>query len=207
MFNATLQPLYPRERDPYPFYRRLDGSQDRSGLVRKISPPPEFDSRTVKPVPSQYTDYAIPAHFQGRNPQLCRTFCITQNRQLPAFLRDCIFLQLMCSDRLRCHVHTGHGELYVGGSRSRSVQPPHLHLRRTLNGSARVKICMSALPETSLMAGCLNIRAQSSFNFISVGTAARVRAGHFRSRGSISGKDTNFTFSPKRPDRLWSPPR
>jgi hypothetical protein len=36
----------------YPSYRRLGGSQGRSGQVRKISPPPGFDSRTVHPVGS-----------------------------------------------------------------------------------------------------------------------------------------------------------
>jgi hypothetical protein len=30
----------------------------RSGQVRKISPPPGFDPRTVQPVASRYTDYA-----------------------------------------------------------------------------------------------------------------------------------------------------
>jgi len=34
----------------YPLYRRLGGSQGRSGQVRKISPPPGFDPRTVQPV-------------------------------------------------------------------------------------------------------------------------------------------------------------
>ena len=33
----------------YPLYRRLDGPQGRSGHVRKISPPPGFDPRTVQP--------------------------------------------------------------------------------------------------------------------------------------------------------------
>ena len=41
---------------PYPFYRRLGGPQGRSRRVRKISPPPGFDPRTVKPVASRYTD-------------------------------------------------------------------------------------------------------------------------------------------------------
>ena len=40
----------------YPLYRRLGGLQGRSGLVRKISPPPEFDPRTVQPVACRYTD-------------------------------------------------------------------------------------------------------------------------------------------------------
>jgi hypothetical protein len=42
----------------YPLYRRLGGTQGRSGLVRKILPPPGFDPRTVQPVASRYTDYA-----------------------------------------------------------------------------------------------------------------------------------------------------
>jgi hypothetical protein len=42
----------------YPLYRRLGGPQGRSGQVRKISPPPGFDSRTVQLVASRYTDHA-----------------------------------------------------------------------------------------------------------------------------------------------------
>jgi hypothetical protein len=52
----------PRKETRYPLYRRLGGPQAGSGRVRKISPPPEFDPRTVQPVASRYTDYAIPAH-------------------------------------------------------------------------------------------------------------------------------------------------
>jgi hypothetical protein len=43
-------------------YRRLGGPQGRSGRLRKISPPPGFDPRTVQPIASRYTDFAIPAH-------------------------------------------------------------------------------------------------------------------------------------------------
>ena len=46
----------------YPLHMRLGRPQDRSGPVRKISPPPGFDPRTVEPVASRYTDGAIPAH-------------------------------------------------------------------------------------------------------------------------------------------------
>ena len=38
------------------------GPQGRSGLVRKFSPPPGFDPRTVQLAASRYTDWAIPAH-------------------------------------------------------------------------------------------------------------------------------------------------
>ena len=52
----------PRKEIRYPFYRRLSEPQGRSERVRKISPSPEFDPRTVQPVASHYTDWAIPAH-------------------------------------------------------------------------------------------------------------------------------------------------
>jgi hypothetical protein len=39
----------------YPLYRRLGGPQQQSGQVRKISPPPGFDPRTVQLVASHYT--------------------------------------------------------------------------------------------------------------------------------------------------------
>jgi hypothetical protein len=49
----------------YPLYRRLGGPQGRrSGRVRKISLPAGFDPRTVQPVASRYTDYAIPVHWE-----------------------------------------------------------------------------------------------------------------------------------------------
>jgi hypothetical protein len=37
------------------------GPQDLSGRTWKTFPPPGFDLRTVHPVASLYTDYAIPA--------------------------------------------------------------------------------------------------------------------------------------------------
>jgi hypothetical protein len=54
----------PGKETRYPLYRRLGGPQGRSGRVRKISPTPGFDPRTVQPVASNYTDYAIPAHLR-----------------------------------------------------------------------------------------------------------------------------------------------
>jgi len=56
---ATLPP----GKTQYPLYRRLCGPQGRSGWVRKISPPPVFDPRTVQPVASRYTDWGIPTHL------------------------------------------------------------------------------------------------------------------------------------------------
>jgi hypothetical protein len=51
----------------YPFYRRLGGSQGRSGRLQKISPPPGFDSRTFQSVASRYTYWAIPAPFKSNS--------------------------------------------------------------------------------------------------------------------------------------------
>jgi hypothetical protein len=46
----------PPGKTRYTLYRRLDGPQGRSGQLRKISPKPGFDPRTVQPVASRYTD-------------------------------------------------------------------------------------------------------------------------------------------------------
>jgi hypothetical protein len=51
----------PPEMTRYSLYRRLGEPQGRSGRLRKISPPPGLDPRTVQPVAIRYTDYAIPA--------------------------------------------------------------------------------------------------------------------------------------------------
>jgi len=50
---ATLPPP-PGQETLYPLYKRLGGVQGRSERVRKISPPPGFDPRTVNPVVSLY---------------------------------------------------------------------------------------------------------------------------------------------------------
>ena len=55
--TAALPPVKTR----YPLCKRLGRPQGRSGRVRKISPPPGFDPRTVQSVASRYTDCAIPA--------------------------------------------------------------------------------------------------------------------------------------------------
>jgi hypothetical protein len=52
----------PPDKTRYSLYRNLGVSQGRSERVRKISPPPEFDPRTVQPLASRCTDCAIPTH-------------------------------------------------------------------------------------------------------------------------------------------------
>ena len=48
----------PQGKTRYPLHRRLGVPQGRSGQVRKISPPPGFDPRTIQPIVSRCTDYA-----------------------------------------------------------------------------------------------------------------------------------------------------
>jgi len=65
--NATPRPFYPGKETRYPLYRRLGGPQDRSGQVRKISPPPALLQLTIQPEASRSTDYAIQAHIYTYN--------------------------------------------------------------------------------------------------------------------------------------------
>jgi hypothetical protein len=44
----------------YESYRRLGGTQSRSGRARKMSPPSGLEPRTIQPVASRNTDYATP---------------------------------------------------------------------------------------------------------------------------------------------------
>ena len=55
--SVMPRPLFTPGKTRYPLYRRLGGPQGRTGQVRKISPPPGFDPRTVQPIASRYTDW------------------------------------------------------------------------------------------------------------------------------------------------------
>jgi hypothetical protein len=48
----------------HPLYKRLGGPQGQSEQVRNILPTPGFDPRTIYPIASRYTDYAIPTHSE-----------------------------------------------------------------------------------------------------------------------------------------------
>ena len=52
----------PSGKTQYPLYKRLGGPQSRSGRMRKNSPPPGFDPRTVQSVARRYTDRALADH-------------------------------------------------------------------------------------------------------------------------------------------------
>jgi hypothetical protein len=53
-----LRPLSTPGKDQVPIVQEARWAQGRSGQVRKISPLPGFDPRTVQPVVSRYTDWA-----------------------------------------------------------------------------------------------------------------------------------------------------
>ena len=61
----------------YPLYRRLGGTQGRSGRVRKISPPPEFDPRTVQSVTSCYSGFITRCFIYFRHLYTCRGVSFT----------------------------------------------------------------------------------------------------------------------------------
>jgi hypothetical protein len=58
MVNIIPRPQYPGNETLYPLCRRLGGFQGRSGRLRKILPPPEFDHRTFHPVITRYVVYS-----------------------------------------------------------------------------------------------------------------------------------------------------
>jgi len=53
----------PPGKTRYPLYTKLGEPQGRAGQVRKISPVPGFDPRTVQLVASSYTDYVTRPTF------------------------------------------------------------------------------------------------------------------------------------------------
>jgi hypothetical protein len=55
----------PGKETRYPLYKRLCRPHGWSGWVQKILPTSGFNLWTVQPIPSCYTDYAIPAHHSA----------------------------------------------------------------------------------------------------------------------------------------------
>ena len=56
--SVTPWPLFTPGKDPVPIVQEAGRTQGRSGQVRKISPPPGSDPRTVQLVASRYTYWA-----------------------------------------------------------------------------------------------------------------------------------------------------
>jgi hypothetical protein len=81
--SVTSRPFLPPGKTRYPVYRRLGGPQGKSGQVRKISPPPRFDLRTLQPIASRYTNYFTwPQTLLYRFSEVRITFCLRTSLQL-----------------------------------------------------------------------------------------------------------------------------
>ena len=53
----------PREKDPVPIVQEAGWAPGPMWTgAENLAPPPGFDTRTVQPVASRYTGWAIPAH-------------------------------------------------------------------------------------------------------------------------------------------------
>jgi hypothetical protein len=88
--GRTLHPGKTR----YPLYRRLVGPQGRSRHVRKISPPPGFDPRTVQPLAQPLCRLSYPAHKKkGKDERKSMRNCAkdrnigTKGKEFPPFLQ------------------------------------------------------------------------------------------------------------------------
>jgi len=65
--TGIASPFYLLEIIRCPLYRRLDGPQGWSGQVRKISPPPRFDPRSVQPNCTAVTHVNSVSERKARN--------------------------------------------------------------------------------------------------------------------------------------------
>ena len=96
VISNTPQPLYPPER---PCTHFTGGWVDpRAGLegCGKSCPPPGFDPRTVQPVASRYTDWAIAAHY----------LLIGEHVFFCSRLQQCLLTRNMTYDRLILRILT-----------------------------------------------------------------------------------------------------
>ena len=77
--SVTPVPTLPPGKTRYTLYRRLGGPQGRSGQVRKISPPPGFDPRTVQPVAQSLHRLSYPVHHQFKGVSKLNGWRLTQS--------------------------------------------------------------------------------------------------------------------------------
>ena len=102
----------PPGKTRYPLYRRLGGSQGRSGEVRKIWPPLGFDPRTVQPVASRYTDYSTrPNCYHGKAMDITYSQCVsvdlvTQDaKRMHRIILSCVPYYIVMCTVLYSHVY------------------------------------------------------------------------------------------------------
>jgi hypothetical protein len=85
--SATPRPIYlPRKRPGTHCIGDYVSPRGQSGRLRKISPPPGFDQRTVQTSASRYTDCAVPAPFN-----VCWYFQISHAIFITLITENCIY--------------------------------------------------------------------------------------------------------------------
>jgi hypothetical protein len=89
---ARLGHFIPGKETRYPFHRKLGELWGRCGWVRKVSPLPGFEPRTVQSVTSRYTDYVIPLNKEG-----WKVILIKPERRGWCLIRD-HYISILCSD-------------------------------------------------------------------------------------------------------------
>jgi hypothetical protein len=61
--KATLRLLFPWEREPAPIAKEAESAPEPVWTPEENLVPLGFDPRTVKPLASNYRNYAVPAHL------------------------------------------------------------------------------------------------------------------------------------------------
>jgi hypothetical protein len=88
--------------------KTLGRPQGRSGRMRKTSPPPGFDPRTVQPVASRYTDWAIAADTVAIPTELSRPLFY-------GFYTVCFYIYVLKCDFVSdCNLYTKRLHKYNG---------------------------------------------------------------------------------------------
>jgi hypothetical protein len=100
--KATFRPLYPLERYPVPIVQEAglglrDGTEGRG----KSRPLPGFDPRTVQPVASRCTDYAVPTCVGTCINTVCVRACLslyTHNSEPDSFRHNVILSSVVAQE-------------------------------------------------------------------------------------------------------------
>jgi hypothetical protein len=92
--STTPRPLYPRERPGTHCTGDWMGPKAGLDVCEKSRPPPGFDPRTVQPVASRYTDWAIPA--------LC--VFLPNGNWIKSNDEFCTLCRIVCLEQVHCEV-------------------------------------------------------------------------------------------------------
>ena len=88
--KLTLRLLYPWKREQIPFTKEAESAPRPAWTSEENLAQLGFDLRTVQPIASSYTDYAIPAHFDRL---IAEHVCIVSSGKIVPDIK-CLFLPL-----------------------------------------------------------------------------------------------------------------